>query len=393
VQVVSKNGTNELYGSAAFKYDDPNFNAYNKFGAINSPPQRVENSFRQYAASIGGPVLKNRLFYFFSYEGLRNSSNNPSTGYVETQQYRQAVLSLRPGSTTATVLNSAGIAPRVLSVIPIACASTFAPGACRQTSDGLDLGSVTGSRDTYTTGTGGGPDGIADVEYALFSNPATQNGSQYNGRVDFTRGNDTIAASSYVTLFNGLTADPSTGSRPLAELRNKPVTLALTATWNHVISATLINEAKANFTRFASDQITASSATNWGIPRIEVESYPFGRLELGAPRSESSPAVFAQNTIEGRDALNWVRGSHATNLVSKSVANRTTIISRAARVPIVPSPDCSTLPTILPSSKRLTPTPAPAPPQSRSGTFATLSTPASFRTTGKLLPRSRSISA
>jgi hypothetical protein len=311
IQVVSKNGTNELHGSAAFKYDDPNFNAFNKFGAINAPAQRVQNAFRQYAASAGGPAIKNRLFWFFSYEGLHNSSDNPSTGYVETAQYRQAVLSLRPDSITAKVIGSAGMAPRVQAVIPIGCASTFAPGACQQVSGGLDLGSINGARGAYTTGTGGGLDGIPDVQFALFDNPATQTGNQYNGRVDYTRGNDTIAASTYFTMFNGLTSDPSTGSRPGADLRNKPTTIASTATWNHVFSPSLINELKGNFTRFASDQITAASTTNWGIPRVQVESYPFGNLEWGAPQSGASPALFAQNTIEGRDTLNWIRGNHA----------------------------------------------------------------------------------
>src|SRR6185312_5821387 len=124
IQVVSKSGSNEIHGSGVFKYDDPNFNAYNKFGAINSPPQRVENSFRQYAASLGGPVIRNRLFYFFSYEGIHNRSDTPYTGYVETPQYRQAVLSLRPDSITSKVLDSPGVTPRMSSVIPIGCSAT-----------------------------------------------------------------------------------------------------------------------------------------------------------------------------------------------------------------------------------------------------------------------------
>jgi outer membrane receptor protein involved in Fe transport len=311
VQVVSKSGGNQIHGSGVFKYDDPNFNAFNKFGAIDSPPQRVENSFRQYSGSLGGPVIKNRLFYFFSYEGLHNSSDTPYTGYVETPQYRQAVLSLRPDSITAQVLSSPGAAPRLISGIPIGCSSTFAASACQQVSGGLDLGSITGARGSYTTGAGGGPDGVPDVMYGLFSNPATQTGNQYNGRVDFTHGNDTLAAGAYVTMFRGVTADTSTGSRPMADLHNNPLSIALTATWTHTFSATLINEAKGNFTRFASNQITASSATNWGIPRVQVESYPFGDLEIGAPQGGATPAVFAQNTIEGRDTLIWVRGSHA----------------------------------------------------------------------------------
>ena len=310
IQVVSKSGANQVHGSGVFKYDDPNFNAYNKFGAIASPPQRVENAFRQYAASLGGPIVKNRLFFFFSYEGLHDRSDNPYTGYVETPQYRQAVLNLRPDSITAKVLGAPGVAPRVISAIPIACASTFAAGTCQQVPGGLDLGSINGARGAYTTGTGGGLDGIPDVEYALLSNPASQIGNQYNGRVDYTRGNDTVAASAYVTMFSGVTSDTSTGSRPMADLNNNPTTIALTATWNHTFRPDLINEAKANFTRFASNQIAASTATNWGIPRDQVESYPFGDLEFAAQRGDTTPAIFAQNTIEGRDTVTWVHGNN-----------------------------------------------------------------------------------
>jgi len=311
VQVVSKSGGNQIHGSGIFKYDDPNFNAFNKFGAINSPPQRVENSFRQYAASLGGPVIRNRLFYFFSYEGIHNRSDTPYTGYVETPQYRHAVLSLRPDSITSQVLNSPGVAPRMTSVIPIGCSATFAAGACQQVSDGLDLGSIVGARGAYTTGTGGGLDGVPDALFGLFSNPASQTGNQYNGRLDFTHGSDTVAAGAYVTMFRGINSDTSTGSRPMADLHNNPLSIALTATWTHTLSATLINEAKGNFTRFASNQITASSATNWGIPRVQVDAYPFGNLEIGAPQGGATPAVFAQNTIEGRDTLTWVRGKNA----------------------------------------------------------------------------------
>ncbi len=120
----------------------------------------MENSFRQYGASLGGPVIKNRLFYFFSYKGIHNRSDTPHTGYVETPQYRQAVLSLRPDSITSQVLNSPGVGPRMISVIPIGCSATFAAGACQQVSGGLDLGSITGVRGAYTTGTGGGLDGV-----------------------------------------------------------------------------------------------------------------------------------------------------------------------------------------------------------------------------------------
>jgi hypothetical protein len=51
---------------------------------------------------------------------------------------------------------------------------------------------------------------------------------------------------------------------------------------------------------------------NYGIPRVEVEGLPIpGRIRFGAPRGETSPGVFAQNTYSFRDTLSWVRGAQA----------------------------------------------------------------------------------
>ena len=124
IKVVSQNGTNEFHGSALFKYNDPDFNAFNKFGGItgdptmNAPPVRVNQLFRQFAGSLGGPIIKNKLFFFFSYEGLRNSTTNTSDAWVETPQFRQLVINQRPGSVTAKVFGSPGIEPRIVTVLP-----------------------------------------------------------------------------------------------------------------------------------------------------------------------------------------------------------------------------------------------------------------------------------
>jgi hypothetical protein len=69
-------------------------------------------------ALIGG---KNKSFFFFSYEGLRNSSNNVATGFVETPQFRQLVLQQRPNSVTAKVLSAPGVEPRIINVLAPSC--------------------------------------------------------------------------------------------------------------------------------------------------------------------------------------------------------------------------------------------------------------------------------
>ena len=315
VLVVSQNGTNQLHGSGFFKYNDPGLNAFNKYGGQHAAPfVRVENKFRQYGGSVGGPIVKDKLFYFFSYEGLHNNTNVPYTAWVETPQFRQAVIAARPGGTTARVFQAAGIAPRVISVLSAPC-SGFAAGACQVVPGGLDIGSLTGKSGQYVdpnlNPTGAGLDGVPDIQFAQLGNPSSATDSQYNLRADYTHGNDAFAFSTYLTPQNSTTADPAGRSRPMADLNNKPFNSAYTLTYTRFLSPTMLNEARFNFTRFAWNQMATSSNVNWGIPRIEVEALPFDRIRFGAPQSEATPAIFAQNTYEFRDTLSKVWGAHA----------------------------------------------------------------------------------
>jgi len=118
IRVVSQNGTNDLHGSGFIKYNSPKLNEFNKYGGPNNAARvRVNNYIRQFGGSLGGPLPlprfgqggkatfggKDKSFFFFSYEGLRNSSNKVDTAYVETPEFRQLVLSRRPNSIAATL--------------------------------------------------------------------------------------------------------------------------------------------------------------------------------------------------------------------------------------------------------------------------------------------------
>jgi hypothetical protein len=77
VNIVSKNGTNELHGSLYEGYKDGKlFDAntlQNVFVSGNKTQDQVEN---QFTGTVGGPVIKNKLFFFFSFEGYRQSISN-----------------------------------------------------------------------------------------------------------------------------------------------------------------------------------------------------------------------------------------------------------------------------------------------------------------------------
>ena len=97
IEIISRNGTNEFHGSALLKLNEPGLNAYNRYGGVEAPPVRVNNHFRQFAGSVGGPIIREKLFFFASYEGLRNQSTSFDTNFVETDQFRQSVIAARPG--------------------------------------------------------------------------------------------------------------------------------------------------------------------------------------------------------------------------------------------------------------------------------------------------------
>src|SRR5260370_11109942 len=124
VKVVSKSGTNQFYGSGFFNYQHPNWNAFNRFhGAQAEKPSSVHTKCRQFAGRLGGPVWKDKLFFFFSYEGLRSNNLDTSAAtLVETPQFRQLVINARPGSATAKILASTGITPRIANVLTSTCA-------------------------------------------------------------------------------------------------------------------------------------------------------------------------------------------------------------------------------------------------------------------------------
>jgi len=331
VLTVSQNGTNTFHGSLFLKNNSPGLNAVNKYGGPNGAPGiKVNQHLNQFGGSIGGPMTlprfgeggrstssgKDRAFFFFSYEGLRSTNTDTVNAFIETPQFRQTVISARPNSIAARILSASGIAPRVVSVIPVTCA--FAGfGSCQQVAGGLDIGSLQGAQGQYISfgNLNGALDGIPDFQYAQLSVPTVSRGNQFNPRIDLNlTKKDTLTFSSYISRFNGTGADAAGRSRPMGDITTAPQNLFGMVTWARTISSNKTNEARFNATRFAFDEIGSSAGTNFGIPRIEIETLPFDRLRWGAPWAETTPGIFSENTFEFRDTFRWLRGNHGLSI-------------------------------------------------------------------------------
>jgi len=89
ISIVTKSGTNQLHGSAFDYLRNDIFDARNYFDAspLPKPPLR-QNDF---GGTLGGPILKDKTFFFFSYEGLRLRLPQTATDDLYTASARAAV--------------------------------------------------------------------------------------------------------------------------------------------------------------------------------------------------------------------------------------------------------------------------------------------------------------
>jgi hypothetical protein len=83
VNIVTKSGSNQIHGSAFEYYRDGAFGARNYFNTTDE----AKNSFtnHQFGGSAGGPIVKDKSFWFVAYEGQRENGSLPQLGAAPTQ--------------------------------------------------------------------------------------------------------------------------------------------------------------------------------------------------------------------------------------------------------------------------------------------------------------------
>ncbi len=80
INIVTQSGTNQFHGSAIEYFRNNALDARNYFNAVGQPQAPFHNN--QFGGSIGGPIIKNKTFFFFDYEGQRESVGTVSQACV-----------------------------------------------------------------------------------------------------------------------------------------------------------------------------------------------------------------------------------------------------------------------------------------------------------------------
>ncbi len=109
VNIVTKSGTNQFHGSGFEFFRNNALDARNYFNIKGLPQNPFHNN--QFGGSLGGPVVKDRAFFFLSYEGQREYGGLTSAGHVPTQSDISAALA------SPTVINAGGESPIIANLL------------------------------------------------------------------------------------------------------------------------------------------------------------------------------------------------------------------------------------------------------------------------------------
>ncbi|MEP7336975.1 MAG: TonB-dependent receptor, partial [Acidobacteriota bacterium] len=103
INLRTKSGTNQLHGRLWEFHRNAALNARNFFATTNPPLV-----FNQFGGNAGGPIIKDKTFYFGSYESTRNAAGRAASFQVETPQLREYVSRTAPNSIANLLLTEFG---------------------------------------------------------------------------------------------------------------------------------------------------------------------------------------------------------------------------------------------------------------------------------------------
>jgi hypothetical protein len=294
ISMVTKSGTNKFHG-AAYEYHRPTFTVandwFNKQAQLNSgqpniPGKLIRNIF---GADLGGPIFKDKLFFFGNYEGTRQAENKQVNQTTPTATYQAGQL-LYPDDNGNTVAVSASQFALMDAGCQV-CNTPDYPNPPGANPNALAYFNSMPAANGTTLG-----DGLNTGSYS-FSSPAPLYQNTSIGRIDFVpnqkqrlfvRGNLQKDTTDYTEQF------PGQGPTNILVDNSKGITAG--DTWT--ISQTLVNDIRYGYVR--------QGFSNRGVGKGDYVAFRFIADATAQTRTELTN-VPVNNIV---DNLSWVKGNH-----------------------------------------------------------------------------------
>ncbi len=319
VNQTLKTGTNSFHGSAFEFYRDTFLNNGNYFSQTRPP-------FHQnlYGGTLGGPVLKDKLFFFLAYQGYRNRTGTTQ----QTNVFSQAQLSgdFSGDNNLATNGTNGGLNGTGLSGKPI----PFAIGSCPagtawstcfpngQIPANLFSPFAVGLVNRYVPAAN---NIVGNAAFYNFNTADTGAGDQGVIRIDYhLTQRDTFWASSIFQSAPDTETLPFDGATlpGFAEVDASHIKI-FNADYTHIFNSNTLNELRAGYFRFnyaavTPQQITTPSSAGFNInPQTSEEGLPYigltGYFDLGF--SQFGPQPRKDTNLLGSDIFTKIIGGHS----------------------------------------------------------------------------------
>jgi outer membrane receptor protein involved in Fe transport len=308
VNLTTKSGTNAVHGSGFEFFRNERLNARNYFQRRNP----IEPDYRrhQFGGTLGGPVVKDRTFFFVDYQGQRQAIGRTVTSTVPTLLQRQGIFTEAIGGSVPVIYDPA---------TTIGASRTPFPG---NTIPGDRIDPVAlALLQRYPLPTSGG----TANNYSRTANEI-DNQHQWDARLDHRFASNRDQAFGKVTWFHDgfrpVTPLPEGSGATRGTLGPQDTTSwSLASNYQHTFSPGMLNEVRVGDTRRTVDRTAAhlSSAAGAalgirGIPsngRFANTLPTFlisGYQQIGSPANTASN--FSTSVTEIADSLTWVKGAH-----------------------------------------------------------------------------------
>ena len=286
VNVITKSGNNEFHGSIGGYYTNDSFQSKNHFQKETANFTIPEFGRKEFSWGFGGPIRKDKTFFFVSGDVLRSDVAVSGAVSVLTPQFIQFMQQARPNNI------STGIARDF--------PASFTPDRNFRTA-GQILGSTCSGSTPIDSPIGAIACNFPVTGTGIWNETSPRNGFQWTARIDhnFREGKDRVYAS-----VNRTTTDKVGFGTPQvypAFTEQSPTSsLQLNTNWTRIISSNVVNEFSFSWVR-PWGELQNSNADIPGISVSGIQGYQVGW----------GPNVFVQNSFVWSDVVSWTRGAHS----------------------------------------------------------------------------------
>ncbi len=320
INVITKSGTNQFHGSA---YEFVQNTALNARGFYNTTGPKSIEHWNNYGGSVGGPVIKNKLFFFFAYQ--RNPSSSPTSGLysyptaaMEAGDFYGIAGSTGPAfSPTGKLLGTYDpVALKLQTYFPAASAPGWVAGCPGPANVGPGVAQTCPTINNY-----------------VFNGTSPNTDTWYTGRADYNISDKqklSFSFNYFPTISSYVPPDPLYPNDATAFDQGRTDNLTGQITDIYTISPTVLNEFRLGGSRELdkykppsldkNDPETLGLEPQYGtnapanvFPKISIdEGAGVGGMGLGAGNGQNGniDAVLGQGVYNISDVLTLIRGKH-----------------------------------------------------------------------------------